>query len=180
MCTFDRLNASCVLVVTGLFTTALGCFGQVMELHSSSMGVISGGDASRETLAIGTTGDEAPQAITLRDAIARAQKIYSQYLTTVTDSQVAREDFRQARNAMLPSVGYTQQYFGTQGNGKTPNGRYVTQDGVHVYRLWPGVHQELPAGFSRAVGHAPNFLIGVSRRAYATGVASIANLLRGS
>jgi hypothetical protein len=57
MSTFKRLNASCVLVVTGLLTAALGCFGQAMEPHSSSVGVISGGDASRETPAVGTTSD---------------------------------------------------------------------------------------------------------------------------
>ena len=48
---------------------------------------------------------------------------------------------------MLPSVGYTQQYLGTQGNGKTPSGRYVTNDGVHVYRVWGVFHQDMPAGF---------------------------------
>jgi hypothetical protein len=37
---------------------------------------------------------------------------------------------------MLPSFGYTQQFLGTEGNGKTPSGRFVTNDGVHVYRLW--------------------------------------------
>jgi outer membrane protein TolC len=153
MSTFNRLNASSVLVVTGLLTAALGCFGQAMEPHSSSVGVISGGDASRETLAVGTTSDEAPQTITLQDAIARAQKIYSQYVATVTDAQVAHEDLRQARNAMLPSIGYTQQYLGTQGNGKTPNGRYVTNDGVHVYRAWGVFHEDIPAGFFSAASY---------------------------
>lgn len=89
----------------------------------------------------------APETITLQDAIQRAQKIYSPYLATVTDAQVAREDALQARNGMLPSFGYTQQFLGTQGNGKTPSGRFVTNDGVHVYRLWGVMHQDIPAGF---------------------------------
>jgi outer membrane protein TolC len=148
----NRLNASWVLVVTGLFATAFGSFGQVMELHSSPVG-IAGEDAHAEALAIGTKADEAPQTITLQDAIARAQKIYSPYLATVSDAQIAREDLRQARNAMLPSIGYTQSYLGTQGNGKTPNGRYVTNDGVHVYRAWGVFHQDFPAGFFSAASY---------------------------
>jgi outer membrane protein TolC len=89
----------------------------------------------------------APQPITLQDALQRAQKIYSQYLATLTDAEIAREDALQARNAMLPSFSYQQQYLGTQGNGKTPSGRFVTNDGVHVYRLWGVMHQDMPAGF---------------------------------
>jgi outer membrane protein TolC len=85
--------------------------------------------------------------ITLLDAIARARINYAQYLAAVTDAKVAHEDRLQARDAMLPSIGYTQQYLGTQGNGKTPNGRYVTNDGVHVYRVWGVFHQDMPAGF---------------------------------
>jgi outer membrane protein TolC len=96
------------------------------------------------------SGDAAPQEITLRDAIALAQKIHSMYLATVTDARVAREDSLQARNAMLPTISSTQQYLGTQGNGKTPNGRYVTNDGVHVYRSWAVLHQDFPAGFFSA------------------------------
>ena len=93
------------------------------------------------------TNPGAPETITLQDAIQRAQKIYSQYLSTVSDAQSAREDTRQARSAMLPSFGYTQQFIGTEGDGKTPSGRYVTQDGVHVYRLWGVMHEDMPAGF---------------------------------
>jgi outer membrane protein TolC len=146
-----RLSARYMLVLTGLFVIALGCFAQAAGQEPSSPPPGSADDAVRDTLRAAASGDEAPQAITLQDAIARAQKIYSQYLATVTDARVAREDFRQARNSMLPSIGSTQQYLGTQGNGITPNGRFVTNDGVHVYRSWAVLHQDFPAGFfSRA------------------------------
>lgn len=88
-----------------------------------------------------------PVTVTLQDAIAHARKLYAQYLSAVTDAKNAREDTVQARAALLPSLGYTQQYLGTQGNGKIPTGRYVTNDGVHVYRAWAVFHQEMPAGF---------------------------------
>src|SRR5579863_4636415 len=73
----------------------------------------------------------APLTITLPDAIARAQKIEAQYLGAVDDAKDAHEDRLQARAAMLPSATATSQYLGTQGNGKIPGGRFVTNDGVH-------------------------------------------------
>jgi outer membrane protein TolC len=85
----------------------------------------------------------APLTITLPDAIARAQKIEAQYLGAVDDAKDAHEDRLQARAAMLPSATATSQYLGTQGNGKIPGGRFVTNDGVHVYRAWGVFHQDL-------------------------------------
>ncbi len=120
------------------------CFNSSLVLLCGALLAMPGIGAS-QTSATMEAGP--PQPITLQDAIQRAQKIYSQYLTTITDTGVAREDLLQARNAMLPSFLYSQTYFGTEGNGKTPNGRFVTQDGVHVYRLWPTMHQDIPAGF---------------------------------
>jgi outer membrane protein TolC len=93
----------------------------------------------------GQTG--APVTITLQDAIARARRNYAQYLSAVTDAKVANEDRVQARAALLPSLSYSQQYLGTQGNGEIASGRFVTNDGVHVYRVWGVVHQDIPAGF---------------------------------
>lgn len=88
-----------------------------------------------------------PITITLQDAMDRARKTSTQYLSSLTDAKIAREDTVQARAALLPSIGYTQQYLNTQGNGKIPTGRYVTNDGVHVYRAWGVFHEEMPAGF---------------------------------
>jgi outer membrane protein TolC len=127
---YGRLWAMRPYAFLTLLGTAAGCFAQATGPEIRS-----------------TPTNEAPPAITLQDAIARAREIYSQYLGAVTDAKVAREDLRQARNAMLPTIGYTQQYLGTQGNGKTPNGRYVTNDGVHVYRVWGVFHEDMPAGF---------------------------------
>ena len=88
-----------------------------------------------------------PATITLPDALARARKNYAQYLSAVTDAKVANQDRVQARAALLPSFSYSQQYLGTQGNGQLSSGRFVTNDGVHVYRLWGVMHQEFSAGF---------------------------------
>ena len=59
----------------------------------------------------------------------------------------AREDRLQARNAMLPKISATTQYLGTQGNGgQVSDGRFVTNDGIHVYRAWGVLHQDLSPG----------------------------------
>lgn len=84
-----------------------------------------------------------PVTITLQDAFERAQKNDAQFLAAVGDSKSAREDRMQARNAMLPQVSDSTQFLGTQGNGKTPEGRFVTNDGVHVYREWAVIHEDI-------------------------------------
>src|SRR5437667_12172580 len=81
-----------------------------------------------------------PPVVTLQDALTRARQVDAQYQGAVADSAVAREDRLQAKAALLPSVNYLTQYLGTQGNGKLPERRFVTHDGVHVYRAWGIVH----------------------------------------
>ncbi len=134
-----------LLVSAGLFA-ALYCFGQAAG-PSAFLSSASGEDGFGPTPLAPGNGEPAPEAVTLQDALARAQKIYSPYLSTVTDARLAHEDYRQARNGMLPSISYHQEYLGTEGNGKTPNGRYVTNDGVHVYRAWGVFRQDFPPGF---------------------------------
>ena len=86
-----------------------------------------------------------PATITLADALQRAQKNNAEYLSALSDQKSALEDRLQARNARLPQLGFRSEYIGIQGNGQTPNGRYVTQDGIHLYREWATVHQDLTA-----------------------------------
>ena len=85
----------------------------------------------------------APTTVTLADAIARARKIDAQYLSALSDAKNVKDDRLQERNAMLPSATATSQYLGVQGNGKFASGRFVTQDGVHVYRAWGVFRQDL-------------------------------------
>ncbi len=87
----------------------------------------------------------APQTITFSDALQRAQKYNAEFLSAQSDQRSAREDRVQARNARLPQFSAHSEYIGTQGNGITPNGRYVTNDGVHVYREWAVMRQDISA-----------------------------------
>jgi len=120
-------------------------------------------------LAIGFTisavlsGQPAHETLTLKDALALAQKNDPQLLAAAYDAKVAQEDRVQARAALLPSLSGRSEYLGTQGNGKLPSGRFVTNDGVHVYREWAVVHQDLsPGTFTR---------VAVSRAAAAESIA---------
>ena len=89
-------------------------------------------------------GQTAPPAvITLQDALGRAKKLDAQFQLVVSGLAIAREDRVQARSSLLPSVSHTTQYLGTQGNGAAPSGRFVTNDGVHVYRTLGVVHQDI-------------------------------------
>ena len=93
-------------------------------------------------------GQPAPPAtITFQDALERARKLDPALLGAVSDARGAREDRIQARNAMLPTISESTQYLGTQGNGgKISDGRFVTNDGVHVYREWGVYHEDLSPG----------------------------------
>ena len=51
----------------------------------------------------------------------------------------------QARAALLPTLSATTQYLGNQSNGVNPNGRFVSMDGVNMYRAWAVAHEELSA-----------------------------------
>jgi outer membrane protein TolC len=97
----------------------------------------------------------APLTLTLKDALERAQMNAPQLLAAISDANVAHEDLLQARVARRPTLSGRSEYLGTQGNGHTPNGRYVTNDGVHVYRDWALLHQDfmalvLKTGYQRA------------------------------
>lgn len=94
----------------------------------------------------------APLTLTLADAMARAKKNSPDFQRALTAVKIARANQVQARAAMLPSVGDLTQYLNTQGNGISPVGRFVTNDGVHVYNEMAVVHQDLPAGFFMGLG----------------------------
>ena len=93
-------------------------------------------------------------SITLKDALERARKNDPTYLGATSDAKSAHEDRLQARNSMLPQISATSQYLGTQGNGVTPNGRFVTNDGIHVYRDWGIVRQDLSPGMLRGTAYS--------------------------
>jgi len=95
-----------------------------------------------------------PITVTLSDALDRARKLDTQYLGAISDAKSAKEDRLQARNAMLPSVTATSQYLATQGNGGLiSDGRFVTNDGIHVYRAMGVLHVDLSPALLMGTGY---------------------------
>jgi outer membrane protein TolC len=89
----------------------------------------------------------APVVITLHDAIERARQNDPAFQTATADAAVAAGDRAQAKASMLPAVSYSMQYLGNSAtpNNVLPNGRFVSLDGVNMYRSWLIAHQDLSA-----------------------------------
>jgi outer membrane protein TolC len=116
---------------------------------TAAQGSAPGGEVESQVQLVQPSGPgqtTPPITVTLQDALERARKNDPVYLGAVSDSKSAQEDRLQARNSMLPTISATTQYLGTQGNGIDPSGRFVTNDGVHVYRAWGVLHQDLSPG----------------------------------
>ncbi len=108
-----------------------------------------------------------PPVITLADALQRAKQNEPQFLAAAADAAAAREDRTQAQAARLPSFSDSTQYIGNQASPGLPTGRFVSMDGVHMYREWLQAHQEV----------SPNTVLGTSvRRAAAAQAAAQAKL----
>ncbi|HEV2423762.1 MAG TPA: TolC family protein [Terriglobia bacterium] len=90
-----------------------------------------------------SAGQAPPMTLTLKDALERARKNDAAYLATATNARLAHEDRIQARAALLPAVTTTTQELLTKGGSILPTGRFVTNDGVHVYRAWGVLHEDL-------------------------------------
>jgi len=121
-----------------------------------------------------------PAMITLQDALDRARQNDAQFQTAVADAQVAREDRVQAKASLLPAISYTTQYLGNSPtpNNVNPNGRFVSLDGVKMYRAWGVLHQELspnvvmktPLNRARAAEAAAGARLEVAQRGLAVTV----------
>ena len=81
--------------------------------------------------------------LTFQDALERAQRNDPTFQSAVSNTKLAREDRLQSRTAPFPTLDLSSQYLNTQGNGVIPTGSFVTNDGVHVYREWSVVSQDL-------------------------------------
>jgi outer membrane protein TolC len=99
-----------------------------------------------------STSTGPPLTLSLADALTRAERNSPQFQAAATQAKLAHENQVQARAATLPSFSYRMDYLNTQGNKISPVGRFVTNDGVHVYRAWAVVHQDMPGSFFIGAG----------------------------
>lgn len=97
---------------------------------------------SQQTQVAAAPQTVAPLVVTFRDALTRARAVEPQYLASITQYGVAKQNTVQARAATLPNVNYNAEYLYTQGNG-TATGRFIASNGVHEYISEGNVHQAL-------------------------------------
>ena len=103
--------------------------------------------------------DQAAAALrlTLQDALARARKNSVEFQAAATDAAIAGEDRKQARDALLPSVVYNNQFLYTQGNG-AGGVRYIANNAIHEYISQGNVHEVIDlagvASYRRAAAAA--------------------------
>jgi outer membrane protein TolC len=85
-----------------------------------------------------------PLVVTLADALQRAQQNEPAFLAAAADAATATEDRVQARAGLLPSISNSTQFIGNSASsGGLPTGRFVSMDGVQMYRQWLVAHQEI-------------------------------------
>src|SRR5262245_8305632 len=136
-CFTKRVLRRMDLRLTQCLIPALLCGPLVAQIKSPvrlSTPAFSNSAASLQTPSATDRSQIAPTTLTLQDAIRLAQANVPVYLASLSDANVAREDIRQARAAVRPSASFLSEYLNTQGNGTLPEGRFVTNNGVHVYR----------------------------------------------
>jgi outer membrane protein TolC len=88
----------------------------------------------------------APLVVTLADALQRAKQYEPTFLASAADAANAVDDRAQAKASMLPAFGATTQYLGNQSSPGLRTGRFVSMDGVNMYRAWLTAHQEISTG----------------------------------
>jgi outer membrane protein TolC len=80
--------------------------------------------------------------LTLQAVLDQARLNSQQFRAAQLASDLAAEDKKQARAALLPSVSGFSQYIYTQPNG-TPSGVWVPNDGPRIYAMWLNVHGDV-------------------------------------
>jgi outer membrane protein TolC len=80
--------------------------------------------------------------MTLQAVLDQARVNSQQFRSAQLASDLAAEDRKQARAALLPSLNGFSQYIYTQPNG-TPSGVWVPNDGPRIYAMWLNVHGDL-------------------------------------
>jgi len=127
----SRIGATAIVVVVSLSAGALPAIAQNAAAPPPAV------------LAHPSDANAPPETLTLQAALQRAGQHDAQFQSATADARSATEDRVQARAGLLPTLSFTTQYLGNQPNGVNPNGRFVSMDGVNMYRVWGVVKQEL-------------------------------------
>ncbi len=92
--------------------------------------------------AIAQPAPAADAPMTLQAVLEQARLNSQQFRAAQLASDLAVEDKKQAKAALLPSISGFSQYIYTQPNG-TPSGVWVPNDGPNIYAMWLNVHGDI-------------------------------------
>ena len=97
---------------------------------------------AQSSVAPATGKETAPLQLTLQDALTRARKNSTEFQAAATDAAIATEERNQARDALLPTVNYNNEYLYTQSNG-AHSVAYIANNAVHEYVSQGDVHEAI-------------------------------------
>ena len=107
-----------------------------------AVGTPAAGQQAPATASIAAAPATPDAPLTLQAVLDQARQNSQQFRSAQLASDLAAEDRKQARAALLPSVNGFSQYIYTQPNG-TPSGVFVPNDGPRVYAMWLNVHGDV-------------------------------------
>jgi len=152
---------------SSIVAVAIGLVGAAGAAPAAAQNVPAAPQAPALSLAHPEAPTGAPMVITLADALQRAKQNEPAFLAAAADAAIARDDRVQARAGMLPAFSATTQYIGNQESPALRTGRFVSMDGVNMYRAWLVARQDLSAS---------TFMGTPLRKARATEAAALAKL----
>src|SRR6267154_2297361 len=143
-----RRTVSCVAMSLAFCACALLCAAQEPAQGPASPQPPAE-PASQPPTAQPTNNTTAPIRLTLQDALDRARKNSVPFNAAVTNAGLARQDRRQAFNALLPSVTYDNSAIYTQSAGPIGTAAtgvpviFIANNAVHEYVSQANVHEAI-------------------------------------
>ena len=143
-----RRTVSCVAMSWAFCACALLCAAQEPAQEPASQQPPAE-PASQPPTAQPTNNTTAPIRLTLQDALDRARKNSVPFNAAVTNAGLARQDRRQAFNALLPSVTYDNSAIYTQSAGPIGTAAtgvpvlFIANNAVHEYVSQANVHEAI-------------------------------------
>ena len=143
-----RRTVSCVAMSLAFCACALLCAAQEPAQEPASQQPPAE-PASQPPTAQPTNNTTAPIRLTLQDALDRARKNSVPFNAAVTNAGLARQDRRQAFNALLPSVTYDNSAIYTQSAGPIATAAtgvpviFIANNAVHEYVSQANVHEAI-------------------------------------
>ena len=138
---FHRWPAALALIGAAFFQPP----GSAQQTDSPAPKLVLSAQASRRSETQPGEQVGAPLHLTLRDALARARSNSVEFQAAATEAAIAAEDRKQARDTLLPTAAYNNEFLYTQGNG-AGSVRYIANNAVHEYVSQGALHEAIDFG----------------------------------